>query len=80
MVIIRRHIDDRQRNTVSVDMHPGAGIGPCPKPVPVIEPVPKATVEIEALLIGNHVNIAISTGNHHDIGRFLKYNRRGKPD
>jgi hypothetical protein len=80
MVITRRHIDNRQRNPVPVEMNPGTAIGGCSEPVPFVESVPKTAQEIEALLIGDHVNIGVSTGNHYNIGRFGKFNRRGKPN
>ena len=74
--IFRRYNKDDLRDHRRLNIVPVAVIVGRPEPVVIIKPVPVAAVEIDAIIIRHHIDIACSTGNHVDIRRCGKLQRR----
>ena len=74
--IFRRYNKDDLRDHRRLNIVPVPVVVGRPEPVVIIKPVPVAAVEIDSIIIRHHIDIACSTGNHVDIRRCGKLQRR----
>jgi hypothetical protein len=76
--IVRWDNPDSRGDKRRLDKTPGSVVDGRPEPVILKEAIPEAVEKIKTCRVRDQIDIAFFTGNHHDIGRCWKCERRGR--
>jgi hypothetical protein len=78
--IIRGYNHDRSGNKVFINSYPRSSIMGSPIPVAFVEAIPEASEKIETYRARHQIDIALLTGNYHNVRGRWKFQRRGRGD
>jgi hypothetical protein len=76
--IVRWNNPDSRGDKRRLNKTPGSVVDGRPEPVILKEAIPEAVEKIKTCRVRDQIDIAFFTGNHHDIGRCWKCQRRGR--